>query len=502
MTPQGRTIVGAGCGVAAIAVITVSFRALGITSPAIVALVMLLAVLVTATEATLAAAIAVSLAAMACFNYFFLPPIYTWTISDPQNLVALFVFLVVSLVAGNLSSLARRRAVEARARGDEVTRLFDLTRDILLTGEGPDAKIQIAKFIARRFGFDLVAVCLPSDTGWQQHGSADMPPEPAASLDRIFAGARATLEFDAATRTYSGHEVTKIRHDTERALVPLRLGTRPIGVLITEGPPCEPGTRDAFAGVTAVAVERLAFLEERRQTEVVRRSAELRRALFASMSHDLRTPLTAITVAATNLNAPEVSEDQRAEQAAIVLQQVRRLNRLFQNIVDMARVEADAVVPEPEWGAAADIVEAARRLVEPDLDAGRLRVIDRMGDRFIHLDPRLIASALAHLLENAAQYSPANSMIDVMIDEAESEVRIAVRDRGPGLASEDRARLFDRFFRGAESARHPFGSGLGLAITRGLVAAQRGHVWADNHPEGGAVFTIAVPADVREGVPS
>jgi two-component system sensor histidine kinase KdpD len=458
---------------------------------------MLLVVLVAATLSTLAVGVVVAIAAMMCFNYFFLPPVYTFTITDPQNLVALFVFLVVSLVASNLSARARRDAAEAGKRRDETMRLFDLTRDVLLAGEGPEAKVQIARFIARRFGFDRVVICLPSETGWQQHASADGPVEPADALERVLASAKAGIEFDAASRSYSGHVVSTDASGAERALVPLRLGTRPIGVLATMGPACDPGTRDAIAGVAAIAIERLAFLDERRQTEVVRRSAELRRALFASMSHDLRTPLTAMTVAATNLNATGLDDANRVEQAAIVLQQSQRLNRLFQNIVDMARVEADAVVPEPEWGAAADVVEAARRLVDPALAPARVHVIDHLGERIVRIDPRLMASALAHVLENAAHYAPADSPIDVTIDAVGGEVTFAVRDRGQGVAAAERAKLFDRLFRGAASVQNPLGSGLGLAITRGLLAAQRGRVWADNHPEGGAVFTLAVPADVK-----
>jgi two-component system sensor histidine kinase KdpD len=249
--------------------------------------------------------------------------------------------------------------------------------------------------------------------------------------------------------------------------------------------------------VAAVAVERLALLDERRQAEVVKRSADLRSALFASVSHDLRTPLTAIRVAATNVAAPELPVGQRAEQVAIIQQEVQRLTRLFQNIVDMAQIETESVAPEREPVTAADVVEAAERLVEPALVGREVRVTDRTGDVVLRIDPRLTSTALGHLLENAAQYSPAGSAVDIVTSVDSGEARFEVRDRGHGIAPEERARLFDRFYRGLESVRHPFGSGLGLAITRGLLVAQGGRVWADNHPEGGAVFTIAVPCGQR-----
>jgi two-component system sensor histidine kinase KdpD len=283
----------------------------------------------------------------------------------------------------------------------------------------------------------------------------------------------------------------------ERAIVPVRRGAEILGLLVIQGPPSDPGTRDAIAGVAAVAVERLALLDERRQAEVVKRSADLRSALFASVSHDLRTPLTAIRVAATNVAAPELPVGQRAEQVAIIQQEVQRLTRLFQNIVDMAQIDTESVAPEREPVTAADVVEAAERLVEPALMGRDVHVTDRTGDVVLRIDPRLTSTALAHLLENAAQYSPAGSAVDIVASVDSGEARFEVRDHGRGIAPEERARLFDRFYRGLESVRHPFGSGLGLAITRGLLVAQGGRVWADNHPEGGAVFTIAVPCDQR-----
>jgi two-component system sensor histidine kinase KdpD len=479
------------------AVVTWGYRAAGISNSAIVVLTYLMIVLAAATLSSLRVAIVLAVATTVCLNFFFLPPVGTLTIADPQNWVALFVFVGVSVVASNLSSAARRQAADARSRRDEVTRLFDLTRDILLVSGGPDALDHLARFIARRFRFDQVLLCVVGPDGWEQHGPTDLPREPEANLDRVMARSRATLEFDAHTRTYAGHEVEPRADGAERAIVPVRRGAEILGLLVIQGPPSDPGTRDAIAGVAAVAVERLALLDERRQAEVVKRSADLRSALFASVSHDLRTPLTAIRVAATNVAAPELPVGQRAEQVAIIQQEVQRLTRLFQNIVDMAQIETESVAPEREPVTAADVVEAAERLVEPALMGRDVHVTDRTGDVVLRIDPRLTSTALAHLLENAAQYSPAGSAVDIVTSVDSGEVRFEVRDRGRGIAPEERARLFDRFYRGLESVRHPFGSGLGLAITRGLLVAQGGRVWADNHPEGGAVFTIAVPCGPR-----
>jgi two-component system sensor histidine kinase KdpD len=476
---------------------TAGFLVAGVSNATIVALTYLLIVLGVATVSTLRLAVLVAIGTTASLNYYFLPPVGMFTIADPQNWVALFVFVAVSVVASNLSSAARREATEARSRRDELARLFDLTRDILLVSGGTDALEQVSQFIARRFRLDQVLICVPTSEGWSQHGSSGSTPEDGARLDRVLARSRASLEFDAHTRTYAGHEVDRRPDGTERSIVPVRRGAEILGLLVIQGPPCDPGTREAIAGVAAIAIERLALLDERRQAELVKRSADLRSALFASVSHDLRTPLTAIRVAAANLGSSAFPQDERAGQVAIVQQEVQRLTRLFQNIVDMARIETESVEPELEPVTAADVVDAAERLVEPALAGRDVRFADRTTGAIVRIDPRLTSAALAHVLENAAQYSPQDQTIDVTATIEQGELRLEVHDRGAGVAAEDRARLFDRFHRGLESVRHPFGSGLGLAITKGLLAAEGGRVWADTHPEGGALFTIAVPCDQR-----
>jgi two-component system sensor histidine kinase KdpD len=280
-------------------------------------------------------------------------------------------------------------------------------------------------------------------------------------------------------------------------LVPLRLGTKPIGLLAAAGRPVVPGTLDAIAGVTSIAVERAQFLEERKMAELARQSDELKSALLASLGHDLRTPLTAIRVAATNLQASWLTDAERQEQADLVLTEVERLTRLFQNILEMARIDAGAVSADRQWVAPSDIVDAARAQVEYALRSHPLKV-DVPENRLVRLDPRLTAAALSHLLENAAQYTPALAPVRVTAATTGEGLELKVRDRGPGIASADMPHLFDRFYRGSESARRVSGTGMGLAIARGLLAAEGGRVWAENCSDGGAEFTILVPAPVKD----
>jgi K+-sensing histidine kinase KdpD len=327
------------------------------TNATTVALSYLLLVLFVAASSRLWVAVATSIASMLAVNFFFLPPVGTFTIADPQNWVALFAFLAVSLVASRLSAAARDRA--------------------------------------------------------------------------------------------------------------------------------------------AIAIERAHFLEERKQAELSQRSAELKSALLSSLAHDLRTPLTAIRVAASNLHASWLTGPQRSEQADIVLVEVERLTRLFQNIIEMTRIDAGAIAPERQWVHPLEIVEAAQGQVEYTLRDHMVRAQDSSEETVVHLDPRLTSAALAHLLENAAQYSPPGSEITVTHELNDEGLLISVQDKGAGIAVSDMPRLFERFYRGGEARRHGSGTGMGLSITRGLLAAENGRVWAENRPEGGSRFSILVPAESR-----
>src|SRR4029079_5021243 len=221
------------------------------------------------------------------FNFFFLPPVGTLTIADPQNWVALIAFLTVSLVASRLSALAQDRQHEASARRDELARLFDLSRDILLSTDSKEALPLLARFIARRFELDYAAICLPHGTTWNifNAGSAELTLD-ESQLTLAFDSAQRSLEFDAQTRTYSGHR-TIVMGDREIRLVPLRLGTKPLGLLAAAGRTVEAGTLDALAGVVAIAIERAQFLEERKASELTKQSEQLKTALLASLGHDL-----------------------------------------------------------------------------------------------------------------------------------------------------------------------------------------------------------------------
>ena len=481
-------------GVLTIAAVAFVLRTLPQVSPTTVALALLLIVLGIATFGRLWIATVTAVTATLAFNFFFLPPLGTLTIADAQNWIALLAFLVVAVIASNLSAAVQARAREAIARRNEVTRLFDLTRDVLLTTETTGAIEALARHVARRFELSRVAICLPGDQGWRvyQGASEDLTLD-GQTLNMALAKARGVVEFDARQRAYGGH--VRVGPNQDISIVPLRHGTKAIGLLAASSSTIDIGALDALAGVVAIAIERAQFLAERDAAELVRQKADLASALLASLSHDLRTPLTAIRVAVENLRE-ELPPDERREQSRAAISELSRLTRLVQDILDMARIDAAAIRVDRNWVTADEVVDAAIAYVRPTIEGRPLRV-DATGDLEVEIDPRLASGALSHILENAAQYSPASREIAVDARVDHDGLHISVTDQGPGLDAGELDHLFERFYRGRSARQTTFGTGMGLSITRGLLAAAGGRVWAENVPGGGAKFSLVIVGAVR-----
>lgn len=471
--------------VAAVGLVTVGYAGwLGVSNPAIVSTTYLLVVLLVAATSRFSIAAVTSVIAILCFNFFFLPPIGKWTISESENWVALFALLAVSLVASNLSAAARARAEEAIGRQNELARLFDLSRDILAMEAGRDALSWLAQTIGRRFDLAFVAIALPGDGNTWDVFDAGVPTTlPQAWL----AGAMESPP--------SRHSTIALGNDDLR-LVPLRVAPQPIGLLAVRGRPVEPGTLDALAGLVALAIERARLLDDQKAAEVTRHSEALKTALLASLGHDLRTPLAAIRVAAANISGAGSTAPEQSDQADVILTEAERLSHVFDSILEMARIDAGSVAFDARWTHPTEIIDAARKQVGRSLTGHEVHVqVD--DDSSVRLDPRLTASAVAQLLENAARYSPTGTPIEVTAALTETGLMLRVRDWGPGIAEADFDHLFDRFYRGRNARHAASGTGMGLSIARGLLAVSGGRIWARNADGGGAEFTVVVPTMAR-----
>ncbi|HUK34714.1 MAG TPA: ATP-binding protein [Vicinamibacterales bacterium] len=465
------------------------FSWLHVTDATTVALSYLLLILFVAAWSPLWVSLAASVVAALALNFFFLPPIFTLNINESQDWAAFFAFIVVSVVASRLSSLARGRA-------RELGRLFEFSREALR--EPGDAALRVlAQQVADRFFLDYVAFFVPDGNGAHRTESGTLGPRRMPDADVLRAIAQGSFTAGDELEEVSGVFVSGALNESPLWLVPLRRGAEAVGVLAIGGRRLEPTTLKALASVVAIAIERVRLVEQRQQSEVARRSVEIKSALLTSLGHDLRTPLTAMSAAVSNLGMTEISDAQRRRQADVALTALDRLTRLFENILEMARLDADGATPSLRWAHLEEVIQAARSKVDLALRGRRIAVVDSTDEYVALLDPRLLATALAHLLENAAQYSPTSSTITVTVESVSGGLTVHVDDEGEGLGAEDVPHIFERFYRGAKAERHRSGTGMGLAIVSGLMQAMGGRVTAENRSSIGARFSLFVPARTR-----
>jgi len=244
-----------------------------------------------------------------------------------------------------------------------------------------------------------------------------------------------------------------------------------------------------------IAFERAQFLEEREAAEVARQRGELATTLLATLSHDLKTPLTVLRTAIENLRNEQPVESRRAQVDAATAE-VNRLTQLFTSILDMARIDAAALEVQRDWVTPADVVDAAVAHARHSVDGHALRV-DADDTCVVHVDARLASLALSQLIANAAQYSPADRTIVIDARAGDGGITITVTDGGAGLDPGEFDRVFERFYRGQRAQQTAPGTGMGLAIARGLLAAIGGRVWAENVSGGGARFSMQIPGTIR-----
>ncbi|HJQ23012.1 MAG TPA: DUF4118 domain-containing protein [Blastocatellia bacterium] len=456
-----------------------------------VALSLLLVVLAVASMYGLGPAILCSVVGMLCFNFFFLPPFGTFTIHDPQNWVALFAFLVTAVTASQLSAAARARANEADKRRVEVWKLYQLSRAIIATPDSETAVSSVARQVVEVFDFQYCAVFLPEAGQWQRVAIAG---DDSTSI------AQSTVE-----RVFQLGEPLRIAARPGLTYTPLKVGVKTIGVMISSSPEIERGTIEAIAGLVALALERARFLKEVSRTEALRQSDEFKSALLASVSHDLRTPLTAMRTAVDSLLEESIAWEPAAlhEFHLIISEEVKRLTRLVQNLLEMARIEAGELKLSRRWGSLAEIINNVLIRTATALRNHRVRVESEENQLSVKVDSRLIAEALANLVENAAKYSPAGSEIIISGRVQAGEMIMSVTDQGMGVAPEESSYVFDKFYRGTHAAGRPTGgTGMGLAITRGIVEAHGGRIWLDSRFGHGATFAFAIPTESKKVEPS
>ena len=460
----------------ALAGIVFAYRHWVHVNPTTVALTLVLFVLVLAAQWELRYAIAVSIAATAAYNFYFLPPVGTFTISDPQNWLALFAFLGTSIVGSRLSQRARGEAAKALRRQRELEVLYLLSRELLQTESVAAAVQAVPRLInTSALAESVILYLLEGDRLYQ----AGLHPITGVELPHL---RQMALTLPAVQPT-SGNEV----------LVPLRSGVRPRGLLSIRGGTLSIESLEAVGGLVSITLDHAQGIEEATRSEANKQSERLRTLILDSITHELRTPLTSIKGAAGALLADgEMGKDDRTELISIVDEEADRLNRLVGQAVEMARIEAREVqmhlepldmrvlVQEAQEGCA--WVAASHPL---HIDIPELPRVN--GDR------DLLSKVICNLLENAAKYSGPASPIFVSAEAKEGMLATSVADRGIGIDPSEQGLIFDRLYRSRTQAEGPSGTGMGLAICRAIIEAHHGDLNVTSQLGQGSVFTFTVP---------
>jgi two-component system sensor histidine kinase KdpD len=455
------------------------------------AMVYLLGIMLTASRLDRGPTLLTTLLSIAAFNFLFIPPLYTFSVEDARYLVTFAVMFTVALVISRLTWQVREQAARARQRERRTAALYHLSRE-LAHAEGRERLSAIAiRHLSEVFSCQAV-IFVPDDQGLLT---------PAGSGRHCFAldqqeQSVAQWAFEQRQKAGLG---TNRRPGAKALYLPLVAAAKTIGVVgLLPGNATAPFTPDqvhaleSFSNQIAMALERAFLAEETQRARLKIETEALRNTLLSSVSHDLRTPLAAITGAGTTLLQSEklLDAENRRELVQTIVEESAHLNRIIRNVLDMTRLESGGIQVQREWQSLEEIVGAVTNRSAGQFQTHPLHIHLPANLPLIHCDELLIEQVLRNLLENALKYSPGGSDISLSARVKHQEVQVRVADRGPGVPPEERARIFEKFVRGKHLGG---GAGLGLAICQGIVAIHGGRIWMENLPEGGSAFTFSLP---------
>src|SRR3954468_10078969 len=439
-----------------------------------------------------------SVAASLAYNFFFLPPVYTFTITDPTNVAAFFFFMLIAFVVSNVAGRVRTQADAAIGRIRTTEQLYAFSRKLAGTGTLDDVLWATAYQIALMLKVRVVLL-LP-DEGLLTVKSG-YPPEDDLDQD----------DLAAANWAWSNDPPAGRGSDTlpgaKRLFLPMRTGRGPIGVIGIDddrtGPLLTPDQRrllDALVDQGALAIERVLLVEDMDRVKRTVESDRLRGALLTSISHDLKTPLASVHGAASTMRdfASALSDTEKRDLLATVIDESERLNRFIANLLDMTKLESGAIVPNAALHDLGEIVGSALRRAGKILGAHRVSLDVAADLPMLELDAVLFEKVLFNLLDNAAKYSPHGTTIAIRSRRDGRWVVLDVSDEGEGIPPDEVEHIFDKFYRAQKGDHVRPGTGLGLAISRGFVEAMHGRIIAANRADrSGAVLTIHLPIPAR-----
>ena len=491
VNPAARSVSGYLIAALSVAGITlVGYRWLHL-NPTTIALAFLLSVLGVSASWGLRQAVFMSVIATLALDYFFLPPIGAFTIADPQNWIALFAFLVTAAAVSELAGRARRGARSVVERRQELERLYAFSQ-LLLSSDNPAELLNlIPRYIVESFGIRSAAISLSSRSDVYRSGPTI---DGLESRDLQLVCLRGEPRFDAA------HELT---------FMPLRMGMRVVGCMgVAGGSELSRQTLEAIGSLVAISVERAGAVEKLSRAEAARESEQLRSVLLDSVTHEFRTPLTAIKASVTTLlgspshspdgqspegRSPLHSDEEKQELLTIINEESDRLNRLVGEAAEMAQLDANKVEFRFRSAPIGNVVgealdELKQLLVQHPVD---VRIPADLPNA--RMDSAHIKEVLVHLIENAAKYSPADAPIRITAEAKGQILTINIADRGPGIDDFEQSLVFEKFYRGRNQRVQVHGTGMGLAICKAIVEAHGGRLGLTSQLGHGSVFYFSLP---------
>lgn len=441
----------------------------------------LLLILGLAARAGLAESITASVVSVLTYNFFFLPPIGTLTIADPENWVALIVFLVTAITASHLSASARRRAQQADAREREIHRMYEFSRALML--KDPDRTVASQAVHKLNEVFGVSEACFyDADEDSLTGPATESSPVTTETMRSV---ARTGVGWSGAGKS--------------AAAVPVGLGGRLLGSLGVAGPAL-PSTvaLNSVAQLLAIALQTSRAQEAASRLEAARQNEQLKATLLDALAHEFKTPLTSIKAATTSLLPQSGLDGTRFELLTIIDEETDRLNNLVSDSIELARLGSEPVTLSATSCSVEGLISAAlcqlRILTEE-------RTIDlRVGDHLnpVNVDRKLMELVLRQLIGNALKYSPPASPIAIRAETEDDFVSIRIGNQGAGIPKSEQEAIFEKFYRTRDSRRRIAGTGMGLAIAREIIGAHGGRIWVNSKPGEGAEFCFTLPFEKSE----
>jgi two-component system sensor histidine kinase KdpD len=446
-------------------------------NPATVGFIFLLAILAVSASWGLRCATFMAVLATLLYNFFFLPPLFTFNIADPQNWIAMFAFLITAIIGSQLSERARREALQATKRRKEVERLYALSQQLLVSENVFELLNRLPSYIVEVFGATGAALFLENK---QKTYLSDINVQALFPQEQL--------------RAVSARGEPMCNHDKHSSYMPLRMGVRSVGTLAVAGCDISRETLEAAGSLVATAIEQISTMEKLSKTEAARESDRLRALLLDSVTHEFRTPLTAIKASAqTLLSEIELDKPQLKELATVIDEESDRLNRLIGEAAEVAQLDARQVEihmePHPISEAIGMALQKAKNIVEKHpIDVALPKNLPA-----IQMDIARIVEVLVQLLDNAAKYSAPETPIHISAELQNNRLVTSIADHGPGIDDVEQTMIFEQFYRGRNQRISVQGTGMGLSIARAIVELHGGTMGVTSQLNRGSVFYFSLP---------